>query len=365
MQYIITILLVVASGAYYLGSLSYLAVGVLILINLFTNKLSILRYICIFSLILLFSFNLIRVPVIADFDYVALNFFLQILFLLSINFRNVNYHKCIFTSLKIQICISVVLSFFGWLTNNMSMFVDADSAKGFSGLFAMRGIYSTPQLLASVCLALVFFSRYRVLQSSSTKFSIVALLSIMVASLNRVNAIGLCLLIFYSLQKYKRKSLVLIINMLIVLAVIIFSVNVNLDKFANFQTMESRSLLIEGIIGCINTDSIISVIFGDFEKIYFYIPQYLIYVSYVENGFLFILKYYGIMGLLFYVVICMIFIYKLKRNNHNELALYAFIYLFIIQNFTNEFLVSVFPQITSLMLFINYCTKRENIVYNN
>ncbi len=41
---------------------------------------------------------------------------------------------------------------------NNSMLIDAGSAKGFSGFYALTGIFATPQLLASACIAFLIFS---------------------------------------------------------------------------------------------------------------------------------------------------------------------------------------------------------------
>jgi hypothetical protein len=354
MRYIVTLLLVISAGAFVLGSLSYIAVGMLILINLFKNKLPLPRYFCIIIVVFLFVLNLIRVPEFNDFDYVALNFALQLIFLLSVDYRDVRYCRNILLSLKLQIAISVAWCAFGLLTGNMTMFVDAGSAKGFNGLYALRGIYSTPQLLASVCLAVLFFSKYNVLQKRSTKRGIVSLFTIMVASLNRVNIISLIALFFVSLQRHKNRVLVYALNSLLLVLVLTLCIVFNIGQFINFQTIESRNLLIEGVVASINFDSIAEVLLGSFGKINFYIPQYIVYISYVENGLLFLLKYYGVLGLLSYIIICSLFVYKLFKQNHVQLAVYAFLYLFVVQNFTNEYLVTVFPEIIALMLFVFY-----------
>lgn len=354
MGYIITLLMVIASGAYYLGGISYVAVGALILINLLKNRLPASRYLIISCFLLFFTFNLIRVSVISDFDLVALNFLLQIVFLMSIDFKNIRFMRCILASLKIQITISVVLCIFGFLTGNMYMFVDAGSAKGFSGLYAARGIFSTPQLLASVCLALLVFVRYGHLEQTSSKRKYLFLLPVIITTINRINIIGLLSVFLIALQKSKRKYIVYLVNTLIIGVFSTVILSLDFAQIMSIQTIESRTLLLEGVINSININSITSVIFGDFEKIYFYIPQYLTGVTYVENGFLFLLKYYGAIGLLLYIMVCAVFICRIKSRVGFEMSFYAFFYLFIVQNFTNEFLVVICPEIIALMIFSSY-----------
>lgn len=362
MNYIITLLMVIASGAYYLGGVSYIAVGLLILINLVKNELPSSRYLMMLCFSLLFVFNLTQLQNLASFDLVALNFFLQIIFLLSIDFRKEAFIRCIFTSLKIQLTISVVLCVFGVLTDSMGMFVDAGSAKGFSGLYAARGIFSTPQLLSSVCLAILVFGKYGNLVGVPTKRNFLFFLSIMAATINRVNIIGLLSVLFISIQKSNRKYFVYTLNVLLVSVFSVIVLSLDFDRFMSIQTIESRALLLDGVINSINTDSIISVVFGDFEKIYFYIPQYLMGVTYVENGFLFLLKYFGVVGLLSYIIICALLVYKINSQCGLELTFYTFFYLFIVQNFTNEFLVIIYPEIIALMIYSSYQIRNKNIL---
>lgn len=362
--YLYILLLVISSNAYYLGVSSYIGIVLLIIINLFTGKLNQQGVFMIFLVTSLVLFNTAHLYVDGKTaDVVVYNFFLQLLFLFTLDFRNAELRWIFIRALQAQIFISAFIALVGVITGEHSMFVDAGHAKGFSGLLALRGIYSTPQLMASICLAAFFLCTPRQEKRIPSLFVSKTLASAMlIFTINRVNLIALCLLGFFKINtSLKNKTIwqfAKLISPLLGIVIVIISLQLLDYSKINLQTIQSRLYLFTGVISEINFDSVLSVLFGDFSTIHFYIPQYQVDINYVENGFLFLFKYFGIAGLLLYIVAGCFVVVKVKKINF-MLGAYAVFYLFIAQNFTNEFVSFVFPQVLFILLSYPYVLKSQ------
>lgn len=354
-SFIYILLLVISSNAYYLGVSSYIGIVLLILINLLTGKLTQQGVFMGFLVTSLVLFNTAHVYVDGKaIDVVVYNFFLQLLFLFTLDFRNAELRWIFIRALQVQIFISAFIAFVGIITGEHSMFVDAGHAKGFSGLLALRGIYSTPQLMASICLAAFFLCTPHQEKRIPSLFASKTLsIAMLIFTINRVNLIALCLMGFLKVNiSLKNKTLWQFAKLLSpLLGVVVAIISLQLLDYSkvNLQTIQSRLYLFTGVISEINFDSVLSVLFGDFSTIHFYIPQYQVDINYVENGFLFLFKYFGIAGLLLYIVTGCVVAIKIRKINF-MLCMYAIFYLFIAQNFTNEFVSFVFPQVLFLLL---------------
>lgn len=364
--FIYILLLVISSNAYYLGASSYIGIVLLIFINLFTGKLNQQSAFMIFLITSLVLFNTAHLYMDGKtVDVVVYNFFLQLLFLFSLDFRNVELRWTFIRALQMQIFISVFIGLVGVITGEHSMFVDAGHAKGFSGLLALRGIYSTPQLMASICLAAFFLCTPRQeKQIPSLYISKTLSVAMLIFTINRVNLAALCLLGFLRVNtSLKNKTIWQFVKLLSpLLGVVVAIISLQLLDYSkiNLQTIQSRLYLFTGVISKINFDSVLSVLFGDFSIIHFYIPQYQVDINYVENGFLFLFKYFGIVGLLFYIVAGLVIAIKMRKINF-LLGAYAIFYLFVAQNFTNEFVSFVFPQVLFLLLSYPHALKSSQM----
>ncbi|MBJ9515927.1 hypothetical protein [Citrobacter portucalensis] len=362
---IIILLMVVAASANYLGIISYISLSILIVINLIRNKHTHKRNFAIVSILSVFLINtLYTVYSGFDIDPVVGNFLLQILFLLTLDYRK-EQSLLIYEAIKWQVLISFLLGLIGFMGINNSMLIDAGSAKGFSGFYALTGIFATPQLLASACIALVLFqpiisSSISQVKKSSSIIKYISL-CVLLVSLNRVN-----ILFFISWKMispiYKKIGGIAILFLLSFLGVIVFYMAILFMSLDNtvLQTVQSRIALISGVISTINFNDIWQVLFGLFNDINFYLPEYLIDISYIENGFLFIFKYFGAFGLIVYVLLSLSIVISLLRRNNKLLAIYAAYYLFIIQNFTNEFVSLIFPQIIYLLIYCAHANNRSS-----
>lgn len=358
------VLMVISASAHYLGIISYLALSLLIIINVIKNSHTIRRIFLIIILLTVFLLNTTYTLYSGlTIDSVVGNLFLQIMFLLTLDYKKEN-SLLVLEAIKWQIVISFILGLIGFLGINKSMLIDAGSAKGFSGFYALTGIFATPQLLASACIAFLIFRPIIKCDGNENKNSNIITyvsLSVLLVSLNRVNI--LFLLLWKLLKPLYRKLggnvlllLVALTGMMLFYIAISF---LSLDSTI-LQTVQSRIALFSGVISTINFDDIWQIIFGMFNTITFYLPEYLIDISYVENGFLFIFKYFGVFGLMTYLSFSiLIFISLYKRNK--LLAFYAAFYLVIVQNFTNEFVSIIFPQIIYLLIYCAYADNRSTM----
>lgn len=354
-QLIYLLLLVISASSYLVGAVAYVSIILLIIINLTFFKIDNARYCIIAIFVLFFLYNLINTVIKGlDIDLVVINFALQFVFLVTLKFDNSIQRKLIIRSLVWVLIISLILSIVGYFLGDYSTFVDAGNAKGFDGVLAMRGVFATPQLMASVCLALLFLTAKNEFKTKNQLILIYGIAFIvLLLTINRVNIAAFFLLAFICLNNSHRNSrLWLIVKLFSPLAIIgIFAIVINSISLSdiNIQTLESRIFLIDGVLSKLDTDSLPSLLLGDFSVINFYLPQYLVYINYVENGFLFIAKYFGFLSLFIYIIIA---IYCSSRVVNNSLlnAVYIFYYLFVVQNFTNEFVSIVFPLIV-FMLF--------------
>lgn len=362
---ILILLMVISASAHYLGIISYLALSILIIINVIKNSHTIRRSFLIIALLTIFLINsAYTIYSGLKIDSVVGNFFLQVIFLLTLDYKKEN-SQTVLEAIKWQIVLSFILGLIGFSGINKSMLIDAGAAKGFSGFYALTGIFATPQLLASACIAFLIFQPIIKCRGAENKnnSNIVTYVSlcVLLVSLNRVN------IVFFLLWKLTKPlfkklggNVILFLAALFGCALFYIAISfLSLDSTI-LQTVQSRIALILGVISTIDFNDIWQIIFGMFNTITFYLPEYLIDISYVENGFLFIFKYFGVFGLMIYLSFSIIiFISLFKRNK--LLAFYAAFYLLIVQNFTNEFVSIIFPQIIYLLIYCAYADNRSTM----
>lgn len=355
MSYVIILLMIISASAHYVGVISYISLLALIVLNFRNCKFSYNRYFIIFLFSVLYGANiLVSLNSKNGIDLVIANFFLQILFILTVNY-NEKYISLIIKSIELQVVISFLMGIVGFLNINQSMFIDAGATKGFAGMHALIGIYSTPQLLASLCIAsLIFNNNIKGDCKGSVKsklFNSISLV-VLVLTLNRVNIFSLvawCLI----REIYKKAGWLITMLLFFVSTIIVFYYVVFIIPWDGLllRTMQSRYALITGVISEIDLNSPWQVVFGLFDNISFYLPDYMVNITYVENGGMFIFKYFGLIGLFLYIVFAFVLAVKLYKNKAKFLSLYALFYLLIIQNFTHEFLSFVFSQIIVLLIY--------------
>ncbi|MFS1486773.1 hypothetical protein BCU41_019600 [Vibrio lentus] len=304
-----------------------------------TSKYNPDRYLILFSLSLLYAFLLFLFLVDyqkEQFDHSVFNVFIQLLTMLSFNYSSASY-VLIRKSLFIQILLSVGLSIYGVVSGDTFMFINAAATKGFSDMLIPLGIYSTPQVFASVILFYVFTSKTIIDRALS--------ISMLVFIMNRTSII-----IYFIVSSLKNfKSILFVFILCIIGSLYIFTYSIGSFQYTNIGTILSRLNLIFGVLGEIDLNSVQIWLFGSWNKVEFYLPMYDVTKDYVENGFLFIFKYFGALGFLLYVTLGYIVIKNLLDKKYTSLLILFTLYYFGTQNMTHEFLTVTFYQIIVLV----------------
>ncbi|HAS6776043.1 hypothetical protein [Vibrio parahaemolyticus] len=331
-SYISSVLLAIGASAAVLGKISYVALIMQLIINLFIfkvgkKKLFILTLIFFYFLILHafhFTFDSYK-----QLDISIVNIVIQIFVVATIGV-NVRGVLIVRRSLLIQLLFSILVSIYGVVFNDYSMFVNASHTKGFASFFIPTGIYSTPQAFASV--SLVVFLLYRA--------KIIKLISFltMVFSINRT-----IMLIFLtnSFLKYYR----LIITLLVIALPFLLGYLVESNSVINLRTILSRLYLFEGAASQMELGNFRQIMFGTLSTIDFYLPMYGVTKNYIESSILFIFKYFGVLGLFAYIFYGLLLSAISFRNKQVSLLIVFFLYFFVAQLMTHEFLVSSYYQI--------------------
>ncbi|WP_155271049.1 hypothetical protein [Xenorhabdus bovienii] len=355
------ILLLISSIPTILGKISYLSLMAFLLINLSFNKKKFFDYILILFMIVLFIINILRIDNFKEIDLVVFNFLIQIITIISIPYNKPIYEKIIYNSIKIMLIINITATILFLITDNLApVFIDATHAKGFEGFWALKGVYSTPQILASLALFFIIFSISE--RKNNSIFVKIIPYIILPITLNRVNIfIGI---IIFTLSKLLKR---LNIRKIIIIFSLIFIISVSLLLISNIEitkinTIESRIYLTKSVIERIDFHSLSDIIFGNFTKIEFYLYRYQITKDYIENGHLFIFKYFGLIGLISYIFLSFCLVHTLFRRNKYTLAIFSFFYLFVTQLFTNEYLTIAYMQIVTLLIF---SCKNNKVITDN
>jgi hypothetical protein len=358
---LMVLLYIIASCSFYFGAVSYAALLLIVIINLVSTKLSPIRYFFILSVVGFLLINFLRLGTYSGIDLTAFNFSLQLIMLCSLDLKKRRDINIIYTSLSLQVAFSLLFGLWGYISNNFIMLVDAGQAKGIAGFYALRGLYSTPQILASISLLLIVSSVMFDIKSRRNQIVLVMSIISLLLSLNRVNILVLCILISIFMMMRVRHKIILLIFISPILTILALSID-STNNFMNIATLGSRILLINGVISTIDMTSITDIMLGNFKSFSFYLPEYLINVSYVENGLLSLFKYFGLLGLLAYVSGAVFLILKLAKNKLYIISMYAFCYFFLVQNMTHEFVHIIFPLICSIFI---YFTKHQNLRSNS
>ena len=290
-------------------------------------------------LFLISSFNLS----IDDIDLSNFNIFIQLLCLCTFP-RNFDFFKLIKKSLSIQLLLSIFLCIYGLLFNDYSMFIDGKYTKGYEDILIPKGIYSTPQALASVSLVVFFLNKEKLNK-------ILGFCGILI-SLNRTSY---AIFILTLLIKSNKKGLIFFI--LTPLA-FLFLVYFNIEEYINLRTIDSRMNLLVGASSQINIDNVLFFIFGSWKKIEFYLPMYDIYKNYIENGYLFIFNSFGIVGIIIYLFFGLYIFSKLLKKKNNDITFLFLSYYFITPIMTHEYLISSFYQIIFVLYFMAFTIEK-------
>lgn len=307
---IYVLLLTLGAAASIIGNISYIAIILLIILDLLYKKQSrenilsiilITTYFLMLYLIASFSLSM------EDLNLSNINIFIQLICLITFP-RTYDFFKLIKKSLSLQILFSILLCLYGLLFNDYFMFIDSKYTKGYEDILIPKGIYSTPQALASVALIVFFLNKEKIPKFLG-----------FVGTLISLNRTSYAIFILTLLIKANKKALMFFTIISLLAFILLFY---NLEEYINLRTIDSRINLLLGASYQINIDNILSFVFGSWKKIEFYLPMYDIYKNYIENGYLFIFNFFGVIGIMIYLFFWGYIFSKLLRTKKMKLFSY-------------------------------------------
>lgn len=355
MSYFIVFSLLFISGSPNLvgGEVSKGALLLLSVFNLFNFKVSKFSVFSIVGLSILF---LVKAIFTEDIDAVIVVLYIHLLFLITCPIKNYRYVKTILSALMALIIASMVLSSYSILTGD-GKYTFSLANKGLPFLYAFKGVTTTPQALASLII-LGIFACVVVEKKWSLRFYALFL----PLTINRTNLVGAILMF---LVRFPVVGL-LVSCFAFLGGTIIIGQNTEL---LTTQTLSSRLQMVAEVFREIQDFSVLSILFGSFEKPVFSISSNVHDVTYIENGFAFIFYYLGAFGLFSYIVFILWGVIKILRAympakiRRITLAYFMF-FTILVPNMTHEFLfLSFYLSIITIFGFLKVYHNERNI-YN-
>ncbi|EOE2121893.1 hypothetical protein ACKBNH_004153 [Vibrio vulnificus] len=316
------------------GVISKSSILVIILFNITLFRIGRVRLMAIslISVFLILKYFLVEFLSTSSPDYSPIVLCSYLLLLITTPFHSSNY----FISIRYGLLLAITA---GFIASSFSLFMGNDAFlhslynKGLIDVSAFIGFTSIPQTFASLALLYIF-------SLTGQKGSLGWLISSfsILCSINRIMLFG-----YFSLFLIN-KRLLLVLSLLLVLFVF-YGLSID-DGFLTTQTLASRNEMLINVINYISSLSSFDLLFGTFIKPDFYIHES--GISYIENGFAFIVYYFGFVGLLIYLS----FVFVVGRGLINSLVNKKLINIRVVTFF---FYISLFvPFFTHEFLFVSF-----------
>ncbi|MFQ2671832.1 hypothetical protein ACV1DN_18970 [Aeromonas allosaccharophila] len=324
------IITLLASSPFHIGIISYACVLLLSLFNIFLDGI---RVAYLIPIILV---NVYLISSGHDIDFVVINVLLHCFCLLTF----VNKNRLML--LRDTLCLIIIANVFLFLYSklfNYDVFFVSSIAKGIEdGIPLYRGIYSTPQLLASMCLIywVVLYSTIK--NANKFHLSVVLPLSIFLClmSFNRT-ILGGSILIFGMGYIFNRSPRFFFLFLL--LCIVAIPLIFELITTVNIETVNSRLYLSGFVWDTIDKYDVCKLLFGD-QSVFsteVKVVNYFV-LNNIENGFLFLFRFFGLCGLFFYTLCIVLFMYKSYVKNRDFVYVCFILFYFVfVQLITQEF----------------------------
>ncbi|USH03292.1 hypothetical protein K6Q96_04560 [Grimontia kaedaensis] len=355
MSYLIVFALLFLSGSPNLvgGEISKGALVLLSAFNVFKFKMTEFRVRLMVFITILF---LIKAILSEDIDTVVLVLYFHLLFLITCPMRNYMYIKTILSALVALIFASIILSTYSLLTG-YGDYIFSLANKGLPFLYAFKGVTTTPQALASLIILGIFAC---VVLEKKWSLRLYALL--LPLTINRTGLVGVILMFLVRFP---------VIGLLVVCFALISGTMVigQNAELLTTQTLTSRLQMVTEVFKEIKNSSLLSILFGSFDKPAFSISTNVHEVTYIENGFAFIFYYLGALGLFTYLVFILlgsiiIFRAHMPAKTRRITLTYFIFCTILVPNLTHEFLfLSFYFSIITIFSFIKVYQNARNI-YN-
>jgi hypothetical protein len=333
------------------GIITKSALVLSILINLiyFPNKTKVITILCFSSYILL-------TVLIDSIDGVSESTFIVLLLLvwfISIpKFYN-GYLECIKTVVIYSLILGAVAAIYSIFFPSQNYdFTYNMASKGLPNIEAFIGLSNIPQTYGILGI-MVYVLTFEHTKKRSYLYLFIANLA-----LNRVTFILTLVSIF---KRYLLLALLFFISLLLVL---IFTI----DSETLFAThsLTNRVGLTLGIWQQYMSGSLLDILIGIKSKPQVFYMTSIVGIDYIENGYMFLLYYYGVIGLFSYLlffsfwIFIIPFLFKVKLG---KLNLYiAILYFFIVPLFTHEMLHINFYMMMYILFYRTYSSKLDRVV---
>lgn len=312
------------------GIFSKLALLFIILFNVIFFRVNYIKWfaILLLTIFLIFQYFLVQSRSNATPDYSPVLLYSYFLLLITIPFHSSKYFLSIRYGLLVAITTGFIASSFSFFMG-YDVFLHSLYNKGLSNISAFTGFTTIPQTFASLALLYVFS-----LTGQKGFFGkLVSSFSILF-SINRVMLFG-----YFFLFLFKKRIFLVVFFLLVLFFLYGLSID---DGFLTTQTLSSRNTMLFNVIKHISSFALFDLLFGSFVKPNFYIHES--GVSYIENGFVFIIYYFGFVGFFLYLSfiailgIILIRSFILKEIFNIRVVAYFFYVSLFVPFFTHEFL---------------------------
>ncbi|MGR3971275.1 hypothetical protein [Shewanella sp. 1180_01] len=341
LNYVIVLLIFISASPSLVGGfLSKFAIINLVLINLFFFKVNRRIFFIMFFIASLFLAKYF-LAIISDSDKVDLYplvVSLHFYFMVSYPFGNRVY----FNSVKVGIGLCFYLGFIASLISLIigeQFFLFSLANKGLPNVYAFEGFTTTPQAFASLAVLMLILN-YNIRSQVRKLFPFLGLLF----SINRTLFFGSILVFFYRSLFY-----LLPVFFLIFIFLGMFSFDA---KLFTLQTLLSRIDMLINVSSSFFSMDIFNVIFGTFNS-----PNFEVHstgTKYIENGVMFILYYFGLVGFFIYSISTCLFAYIITKHrfeSKTKILIYFILVATIVPMLTHEYLYISFY--ISLIFVVN------------
>lgn len=341
LNYVIVLLIFLSASPSLVGGfISKFAIISLIFFNLYFFKVHkyVFFIILFIASVFLVKYFLATINDSNKIDLYPLVVVLHFYFIISYPFGNRDYFKAIKTGIGLCFYLGFIASLISF-TIGEEKFLFSLANKGLPNIYAFEGFTTTPQAFASLAVLMLIFS-----SNTRTKFRKIFPFLGLLFSINRTIFLGSILVFFYRLLFYFLPVFIL---------VFVFFGMFSFDaKLFTLQTLLSRIDMLTNVSSSFFSMSIFNVFFGTFTS-----PNFEVHstgTKYIENGVMFILYYFGLVGFFIYSILTFLFIYiMISRGFSSKIKtlLYFILVVTLVPMLTHEYLYISFY--ISLIFVVN------------
>ncbi|MGI3026049.1 hypothetical protein ACRTC8_14965 [Vibrio cholerae] len=343
------------SPALFGGFFSKLSLFFIFILNVCYFRFDFKIYVLLFLMTsyFIFKYSVLEYFIIGDWDFSPMVIYLNLMVFITIPHDSIKY----FHMIRISVFYSILLGFLASLSSyflGRDFFVHSLHNKGLIDINAFTGFTSIPQTFASLCLL------YWMMTIGEK--NVLSKLIGTIAMFSSINRTILGIFIFLSALKHKFYFLIFAIVLFFSASYVYIYVD---EGFLTTQTLSSRTVMMNNVLTYILSLSFFELLLGSFK-----VPEFYIYesnVKYIENGFMYLIYYFGFVGFFGYIVLNVCFLYRMINLSFDykwNFVFYCLSLTLIVQFMTHEFLflsfyISVAFLIHKLVVVDSNCKSKK------